>query len=98
MRDILDESGDFEDVITILVDKSLITLSDNKLQMHDLLQEMGWEIARGQFAQECGSYSRLWILDDICHVLKSNTVSVNNLSIYDTHFTIYKNPQLPKVD
>ena len=58
--------------------------------MHDLLQEMGWEIARGQSPQEFGSYSRLWISDDICHVLKNNTVSINSLSIYCTQFMINK--------
>ncbi|KAJ9687191.1 hypothetical protein PVL29_015872 [Vitis rotundifolia] len=32
--------------IRILIEKSLITISYNKVCMHDLIQEMGWEIVR----------------------------------------------------
>ncbi|PON51569.1 TIR-NBS-LRR-like protein [Parasponia andersonii] len=75
VEEILDDHGCFADVIQVLFDKSLVTLSyDGELQMHDLLQEMGWEITRGnQFHKELGKQSRLWITDDICHVLRNNT-------------------------
>ena len=78
LKEILDDSGCFADVIQVLVDKSMATISGNgQVRMHDLLQEMGWEIARGQCHKEFGNYSRLWLRDDICHVLKNNTVSLN---------------------
>ncbi|PON97908.1 TIR-NBS-LRR-like protein [Trema orientale] len=74
VKRILDDGGCFMDVIRVLVDKALITVSDNnELRMHDLLQEMAWEIARGQYCKEFGKQSRLWINEDICHVLKYNT-------------------------
>ncbi|PON55213.1 TIR-NBS-LRR-like protein [Trema orientale] len=57
-----------------LIDKSLITVShDSKLLMHDLIQEMGREIVRKESTKEPGKRSRLWIAEDIYHVLKNNT-------------------------
>ncbi|KAL4632817.1 hypothetical protein ACB092_04G078300 [Castanea dentata] len=43
------------------------------LWMHDLLQEMGQEIVRRESPKEPGGRSRLWLYDDILHVLKNNT-------------------------
>ncbi|PON67910.1 TIR-NBS-LRR-like protein [Trema orientale] len=71
VKNILDDGGCFVDVIRDLVDKSLITVDNYKLRVHDLLQEMSWEIARGY--KEFGKHSRLWVLDHIFHVLKNNT-------------------------
>ncbi|PON46059.1 TIR-NBS-LRR-like protein [Trema orientale] len=66
---ILDDGGCFAIVIRDLIDKSLVTVDNiNKLWMHDLLQEMGWEIARGH--KESGE--RLWSTDCIYYVLKNN--------------------------
>ncbi|XP_031249156.1 disease resistance-like protein DSC1 isoform X2 [Pistacia vera] len=60
--------------LSVLIDKSLITISSkNKLQMHDLLQEMGWEIVRQVSFKEPGKHSRLWNPEDVCNVLKKNT-------------------------
>ncbi|XP_062084180.1 disease resistance protein RPV1-like [Humulus lupulus] len=58
--------------ITDLINKSLITMMENKVWMHDLLQEMGWEIVR-QESKELGKRSRLWTADDVYRVLKTNT-------------------------
>ncbi|XP_062084171.1 disease resistance protein RPV1-like [Humulus lupulus] len=58
--------------ITDLINKSLITMMENRVWMHDLLQEMGWEIVR-QESKELGKRSRLWIADDVYRVLKTNT-------------------------
>ncbi|KAL5843244.1 hypothetical protein ACOSQ4_009202 [Xanthoceras sorbifolium] len=58
--------------ITMLVDKSLITISYNNICMHDLLQEMGWEIIREQHRDDCGKWSRLWLFEDVHHVLTYN--------------------------
>ena len=57
-----------------LVDKSLITISDNKLYMHDLLQEMGWEIVRQESIKDPGKRSRLRVHEDIHDVLTTNKV------------------------
>ncbi|XP_031253114.1 putative disease resistance protein At4g11170 [Pistacia vera] len=41
--------------------------------MHDLLQEMGWEIVRQVSFKEPGKHSRLWNPEDVCNVLKKDT-------------------------
>ncbi|KAM5584378.1 disease resistance protein RPV1 [Rosa sericea] len=58
--------------LSVLAERSLITISNNKLSMHDLLQELGWEIVRRQSPREPGKRSRLWSHDDIHSVLKNN--------------------------
>ena len=57
-----------------LIDKSLITVSQNKIAMHDLLQEMGWDVVRKESSSEPERRSRLWIPEDIHDVLIENTV------------------------
>ncbi|XP_062074361.1 TMV resistance protein N-like [Humulus lupulus] len=60
-----------------LVDKSLITIEKrrNSLWMHDLVQEMCWEIVFQQSINKPGKRSRLWNPDDVYHVFKNNKVS-----------------------
>ena len=60
--------------ISVLVDKSLVTIKNNRLWMDDLLQEMGREIVRQESHGEPGKRSRLWLREDLFHVLKNNTV------------------------
>ncbi|PRQ22455.1 putative winged helix-turn-helix DNA-binding domain-containing protein [Rosa chinensis] len=55
--------------LSVLADKSLITISNNKLSMHALLQEMGWEIVRRE-SPKPGRRTRLWSHEDIHNVLK----------------------------
>ncbi|KAL6128803.1 hypothetical protein ACLB2K_072157 [Fragaria x ananassa] len=40
--------------IEVLVDMSLVTIKDNRLWVHDMIQEMGWEIVREQCPEEPG--------------------------------------------
>ena len=61
--------------IDVLVEKSLITISWGKLWMHDLMQELGWQIVHSESPEQPGSRSRLCLKDDVLHVLKNNTVS-----------------------
>ncbi|XP_055960319.1 disease resistance protein RUN1-like [Mercurialis annua] len=74
VRNTLEACGFFPDIaFAILKDKALITTEDDmKLRMHDLLQEMGHDIVR-QESEEPGKRSRLWIPEDIYHVLTKNT-------------------------
>ncbi|KAL5577263.1 hypothetical protein UlMin_018962 [Ulmus minor] len=60
-----------------LVDKSLVTIDrdSNLLWMHDLVQEMCWEIIFQQSIEEPGKRSRLWTPQDVYHVFKNNKVS-----------------------
>ncbi|KAM5551741.1 hypothetical protein ABKV19_026538 [Rosa sericea] len=59
--------------LSVLADRSLITISNNELLMHDLLQETGWEIVREQSPKEPGKRSRLWSHEEINDVLTRNT-------------------------
>lgn len=65
--------------INILIEKSLLTIertpiSSNGVEMHDLIQEMAWEIVRRESYEEPGLRSRLCHRDDIFHVFMKNTV------------------------
>ncbi|KAL5843250.1 hypothetical protein ACOSQ4_009208 [Xanthoceras sorbifolium] len=76
VMEILD-SCDFDSIIGIrvLADRSLITISNNEfgvIDMHDLLQEMGWKIVREQHPDDRGKWSRLWLFEDVHHVLTKN--------------------------
>ena len=63
-----------------LINKCLLTITnDNRLSMHDLIQEMGWRIVSRESSQEPGRRSRLWFCKDVFHVLKENTVSRHKL-------------------
>ena len=61
--------------IDVLVEKSLITISGRNLWMHDLLQKLGRQIVHNESPEQPGSRSRLWLKDDVLHVLENNTVS-----------------------
>ncbi|XP_029144705.1 disease resistance protein RPP2A-like [Arachis hypogaea] len=53
-----------------LLDKALITISSNNtVEMHDLIQQMSWEIVR---QESPGKRSCLSDFDDACDVLKNN--------------------------
>ncbi|XP_062025341.1 TMV resistance protein N-like [Rosa rugosa] len=57
----------------VLTERSLLTVSYGKLLMHDLLQETGREIVRRESTHEPGNRSRLWLPEDVKHVLTRNT-------------------------
>ncbi|XP_052292650.1 TMV resistance protein N-like isoform X2 [Citrus sinensis] len=67
---ILDDSE--SDGLDVLIDKSLISISGDFLQMHDILQEMGRQIVRQESEKEPGKRSRLWDPKEIRRVLKHN--------------------------
>ncbi|CAN1130450.1 Disease resistance-like protein DSC1 [Linum perenne] len=59
--------------IRVLIDKSLVTVSDCKLGMHALLQQMGRDIVRQESVKEPGKRTRLWCPEDVYRVLTKNT-------------------------
>ncbi|XP_044509860.1 disease resistance-like protein DSC1 isoform X2 [Mangifera indica] len=62
--------------ISVLIDKCLVTISrDNKVAIHNLLQDMGREIVRQESTKYPGLRSRLWYHKDINNVLKENKMS-----------------------
>ncbi|RZC09372.1 TMV resistance protein N [Glycine soja] len=59
--------------IEVLVDKSLMQISDNdRVTFHDLIENMGKEIDRQKSPKEIGKRRRLWLLEDIILVLEDN--------------------------
>ncbi|KAK3424546.1 hypothetical protein EUGRSUZ_F01321, partial [Eucalyptus grandis] len=74
VTEVLDKCGFYADIgIKVLVDKSLIQIVGNKLWMHDLLQEMAWEIVRRESLEEQGERSRVWLFEDVVHILSKNS-------------------------
>ncbi|KAG5069216.1 hypothetical protein JHK85_001593 [Glycine max] len=56
-----------------LKDKALVTISeDNVISMHDIIQEMAWEIVRQESIEDPGNRSRLIDPNDVYEVLKYN--------------------------
>ena len=60
--------------LSVLIDKSLLKISNNELWMHDLLRDMGREIVRQESPDEPGKRSRLWLYEEIDALLENNTV------------------------
>ncbi|XP_054782075.1 disease resistance protein RPV1-like [Prosopis cineraria] len=55
-----------------LMDKALISIDYDTVQMHDLIQSMALEIVRQENIKDPGRRSRLWNPDEIYDVLKNN--------------------------
>ncbi|XP_050233870.1 disease resistance-like protein DSC1 [Mercurialis annua] len=70
---ILNGSFSADIALSVLVSRSLLTISNNKLHVHNLLQQMGWEIVRQESVKEPGRRTRLWTSEDVHHVLTKNT-------------------------
>lgn len=78
----LDGCGFSTDIgIGTLVDKSLVTIKNNKLKMHDLLGEVGREIVR-QESKRPSERSRLWNHDDIYKVFEENNVRLKCINFH----------------
>ncbi|KAL3733907.1 hypothetical protein ACJRO7_023284 [Eucalyptus globulus] len=91
VAEVLDNCDLYADIgIEILVNKSLIQIMGNKLWMHDLLQEMAWEIVRRESPEEPGERSRVWLFEDVCHILSKNSVSICKINFQACLFDIGK--------
>ena len=67
---VLDSFGVHTEIgISVLVEKSLITVSNKYLGMHDLIQEMGQKIVNESFPG-----SRLWLFDVVHDLIKKSRV------------------------
>ena len=85
---ILDGCGLYgERGIRVLQDRCLITISHNIICMHDLIQQMGWEIVCEQHHEDPNKWSRLWNVDDIHCAFESEKVRLKlNLIAYLSSF------------
>ncbi|KAF7851316.1 hypothetical protein BT93_L4096 [Corymbia citriodora subsp. variegata] len=78
VTEVLKNCGFFTGIgIDILVHRSLIQITNNELWMHDLLQEMAWKIVRLESPEEPGEQSRVWLFEDVCHILSKNSGTGN---------------------
>ncbi|GMY07864.1 TMV resistance protein N-like [Fagus crenata] len=84
LADILEVDYDYKNGIDTLQKKSLIIILGRKVLMHDLLQEMGWEIVRCE--PQLGRRSRLLICDDVLRndVLRDNVLRDDVLHVLKT--------------
>ncbi|KAK9995064.1 hypothetical protein SO802_024767 [Lithocarpus litseifolius] len=84
--------------LRVLIDKSLIKLElhENRLWMHNLLQEMGRDIVCQECPKDPGKRSRLWSFKDIDNVLTKNmgTEAIQSivLELYEPK-KVYWNPE-----
>ncbi|CAJ1956748.1 unnamed protein product [Sphenostylis stenocarpa] len=60
-----------------LIEKSLITIRDQEILMHDMLQNLGKKMVRDRSPEEPGSRSRIWLYKDFFHVLTTETGTEN---------------------
>ncbi|PHU08275.1 hypothetical protein BC332_24764 [Capsicum chinense] len=77
------ESFHFSPVIGIkvLMEKSLITILNGRIIMHQLIQEMGWHIVRREASYDPRIYSRLWNCEDI----SPGTEKIEGISLHLTN-------------
>ncbi|KAL1370031.1 TMV resistance protein N isoform X1 [Arachis hypogaea] len=61
-----------EDGLRILIDRSLITVEDGHLRMHDLIQDMGRDVVKQEAPKDAAERSRLWLREDVLQVLTEN--------------------------
>lgn len=72
---ILDGCNLYPDIVlSVLMERCLITVSGNNIMMHDLLRDMGRQIIREISSKNCGERSRLWNPDDVICVLTEKSV------------------------
>ncbi|KAJ9687376.1 hypothetical protein PVL29_016029 [Vitis rotundifolia] len=81
--------------IPILIEKSLITISNNKVCMHDLIQQMGWYIVRQESINDPGKRIWLWINEDVIDMLRRNTgteavegIVLDLSAVEELHFSV----------
>ena len=57
--------------IQVIMEKSLLTIRDQEIHMHEMLQELGKKIVQERYPEEPASWSRLWLFKDFENVLMS---------------------------
>ncbi|XP_028945095.1 TMV resistance protein N-like [Malus domestica] len=61
-----------QDCIEVLVENAIITIEDNQILMHGLLEKMGKHIVYEESPTHPGKRSRLWFHEDVYDVLTEN--------------------------
>ncbi|KAJ9554653.1 hypothetical protein OSB04_018698 [Centaurea solstitialis] len=84
----------------VLIQKSLITVSEEgTFEMHDLIEEMGHYIVRGENPKNPEKHSRIWQTEDILNIIAVDSMKENDI-IEALNITFSEGecpPSLPKV-
>ncbi|KAJ9550632.1 hypothetical protein OSB04_014677 [Centaurea solstitialis] len=80
VREILDACGFYPDIgVKVLIEKALITVSkEGVFDMHDLVQEMGHHIVRGENPKNLELHSRVWQLEDVVKMCSVDAMKEND--------------------
>ena len=62
--------------VRVLCDRHLISISNNMISMHDLIQQLGWTVVRKKSPNDPSKWSRLWDPDDIRHAFLGEKVRI----------------------
>ena len=65
----------------VLCDRHLISISNNMISMHDLIQQLGWTVVRKKSPNDLSKWSRLWDPDDICHAFLGEKVRIKFMNL-----------------
>ncbi|XP_076910976.1 TMV resistance protein N-like [Bidens hawaiensis] len=77
--EVFDACGYHPDIgIKVLSQKALITIVDGTFDMHDLIQEMGYYIVRGEHPNNPEWHSRVWKDEEIRNMFLENGIMENN--------------------
>jgi len=83
--------------LRVLIDKSLLSISkEDNIEMHSLLQELGRKIVQENSSKESRKWSRVWLHEQLYHVMFKNMVNYNCLNI-ENLFTILEKLHILKV-
>ncbi|KAL5845737.1 hypothetical protein ACOSQ3_009261 [Xanthoceras sorbifolium] len=77
--------------LSVLVDKSLITISAGTIDLHDLLQEMCWEIVRQESSNNPGEHSRLYGHEDGTESVKGILLDMSKIKNIDLSSQAFEN-------
>nr|XP_043637850.1 disease resistance protein Roq1-like [Erigeron canadensis] len=77
--EILDACGFYPVIeIKVLTQKALITTTDGKFDMHDLVQQMGQYIVRGEHPNDPEKHSRVWKNEEISNMCYGDSTMEND--------------------
>ncbi|PWA52930.1 toll/interleukin-1 receptor (TIR) domain-containing protein [Artemisia annua] len=82
--------------ITVLIQKALITISNGKFDMHDLVQQLGQYIVRGEHPNNPEKQSRVWLsedIEDMCSrdaIMETDNIKAIECSDHDCSSRFYK--------
>ena len=68
--------------IPLLAENSLITIKNEEIHMHEMLQELGKKIVREKHRDEPGFWSRLWLYQDFHHAMMTEKVTYFFIQIF----------------